>query len=127
MLSLFADSGLWESGKTQLDDIITKMQIQYLQNNNLMYINKEGDNALENYFDASTIKIDMTKNGILCRGDSSTVRIGILQNYGYVAVKLKQFRGSHAEIQNSEKQFIKEIFFYVTQTTKTFFALWATR
>ena len=57
----------------------------------------------------SSIKIDVTKRGILGRGGFSTVRVGYLKHYGTVAVKFNRCSGSEVEISNAEQKCIKEV------------------
>jgi len=109
--ALAYDHNLWTETKAQFAHTISMLKEQHYQLNSLHLAHKKtaSGNLANTKIEATMIKIDKSKMGLLGRGNYGTVRLGFIKHYGTVAVKAMRFCGSGLRIENAEKNFTKEI------------------
>ena len=109
-LSMTQDPDLSETSQHQ-HDVAEDLQDLQLQRA-LFAIKTNNDDGVEvhdGYIDASEIKADTRKDGLLGRGDAGTVRVGFTEYHGSVVIKGRRICGSFEEVEVAAKKFQKEI------------------
>ena len=112
---LASDSFFLVRDKKQFTSAISSLQKLYFQLPKLSLAKKTScvttgnKQVTQACIDASEIKIDLSRDGLLGRGGFESVRIGTIDHIGFVAIKVLLFRGCNWEIARIESKFTKEI------------------